>query len=478
VLYGSGLTLIGNLFYGNKYPIVGGSSYTSSVVSYNVTDVDFGTTSSTSGWEQGEGDVYSTALLVSGKTFKPLSGNPALSVLPSLLPDDYPSRDFYGNDINGGAAAGAAQTIIGGGGSYYLELSTNSSQGGDFTVSPTPDADGLYPSSITPAPLANTESGYVFAYYLVNGIKASAPLTLTGHSRLQTVFHLEVNDFSDESNSQTTVGTLRYALTKAENGDIVFLNGIAGTMEIELKSALAQITKSIVIEGNGVTLTRSSSLTESTKFNLLYLNSSSARVTIRGFHFKEGLASTYGGAIRNAANLTLESCIFNGNKNTTNSTTGSGGAIYNTRVLIIRGCTFYGNTSAYRGGALYTYGSTSAITLTGNLFYNSAGDYPIEYHTSGTVTGSYNVVDVSFGTGTTASGWAVGDGDKTTLEDGDDLTVEGDLFDTTSFVPVAALQTPGILPAVAPQDFPLTDFYGTTRTFPGAPGAVASSPSL
>jgi hypothetical protein len=25
-------------------------------------------------------------------------------------------------------------------------------------------------------------------------------------------------------------------------------------------------------------------------------------------------------------------------------------------------------------------------------------------------------------------------------------------------------------------DFPLTDFYGTTRTFPGVPGAVATAP--
>ena len=57
--------------------------------------------------------------------------------------------------------------------------------------------------------------------------------------------------------------TLRYALTNAQDGDIIRFSGVtAGTSVIEVTSALPQITKSITIEGNGVTLTRADSWTD------------------------------------------------------------------------------------------------------------------------------------------------------------------------------------------------------------------------
>jgi hypothetical protein len=98
--------------------------------------------------------------------------------------------------------------------------------------------------------------------------------------------------------------------------------------------------------------------------------------------------------------------------------------------------------------------------------------YPVmrNYSNQGTVSASYNVVDAAFGTGDTQAGWTAGTGDTTFTA----LGITGDPFDTATFAPVSGLSN--VLPATTPEDFPLTDFYGATRTFPGAPGAVVKAP--
>jgi predicted outer membrane repeat protein len=177
-----------------------------------------------------------------------------------------------------------------------------------------------------------------------------------------------------------------------------------------------------------------------------------------------------GGAIYNTGILTLESCIFSGNQTTVSYA--SGGALYSANTLTVRGCTFYGNTAGYQGGAVYFSASGKTLTLTGNLFYgNTAPVYPVVRNNSGTISASYNVADAAFGTGNTQTGWAAGTGDTTFTA----LGITGSPFvNTTSFVPVPALQSPGVLPSPAPAGFPATDFYGAARTFPGAPGAVSA----
>jgi uncharacterized repeat protein (TIGR02543 family) len=314
------------------------------------------------------------------------------------------------------------------------------------------------------------------------------PLTadVTMHAQWQRSW--EVTIFTDETGSETTAGTLRYALDKAQNGDIITFSGVTpGETTIKLKYSgywaipALSITKSLTIEGNGVTLTRSDSWTDNDSgpgTHLLEVQNSTAKVVIRRVHFKNGLTNgSFGGAaISNAGNLTLESCIFSGNREAYTGDTIGGGAVQsynssNTTTLTIRGCTFYNNSiasSSDGGGAVSCW--VGNLTLTGNLFYqNTAAKHPV---VAGgyAATASYNVVDVAFGLENTQAGWSRGTGDKTTLTDLDDLTISGDPFDTTTFAPVPALQS--VLPAAAPEGFPATDFYGATRTFPGAPGAV------
>jgi predicted outer membrane repeat protein len=187
---------------------------------------------------------------------------------------------------------------------------------------------------------------------------------------------------------------------------------------------------------------------------------------IRRLHFKNGLATTDGGAIYTKGTLTLESCVFSGNR-----TTGSGaagGAVCSINTLTIRGCTFYGNNTTDGGGGAVYFSPLGGetLTMTGNLFYGNTS-YPVGLLYGGTVSASYNVVDVAFGTGSNDAGWTGGTGDT--------YITTGDPIESTTFKPKTG--SPGIADiGIVPSDladFPETDFYGKPRTFPGgAAGAI------
>jgi hypothetical protein len=464
------LTLTGNLFYGNTSPynpVVyrGGGTVTSN--GYNVVDVPLGTGNTQSGWIAGTGDITISSLPISPVNFRLLFGSGAANVL-TTLPADYPVKDFYGNDIADGAAAGAVQSMVSGSG-YYLGLSVNTSARGSVSASPQPDADGLVPANVTIT--ATVEEGYQLGYWLVNGIKSGNdnPLTLTlaVHTSVQAVFSGEfvVDNFSDASGSATTAGTLRYAITNAQDGDTIRLDKeTAGETVIELSSALPDITKSITIEGNGVILTPAATAT----IRLMYISGTAVEVTISRVWFKDGLFTNSGGAVyNNYGILSMESCIFSGNQSNY-----YGGAICNSGgTLNVKGCTFVSNI-ATSYGAIYNSNSISTLTLTGNLFYgNTSNSYPVVSPSGTRTSNGYNVVDVAFGTGSAQSGWTAGTGDAT-IEAllGANTTSPFVDIDTLNLAPVSGLGS--VIPDPPPDGFPTTDFYGNTRTWPGAPGAV------
>lgn len=74
----------------------------------------------------------------------------------------------------------------------------------------------------------------------------------------------------------------------------------------------------------------------------------------------------------------------------------------------------------------------------------------------------YNVVDVDLGSLTNQNSWnIIGIGD-TTLSD---LNIIGVPFvDTVNFEPLPSLRN--VMPTTILEDFPTTDFYGNTRTWP------------
>jgi hypothetical protein len=480
---GNTLTLTGNLFYGNTagtasgagYPAVYNTTIANTVnASYNTADAAFGTGTAQSGWTAATGNVYVTALTVLPGTFKVLYGNPAAAMLPDPPPEDYPAADFYGNAISGGGAAGSVQTVTPDG-YFWLEIPVNDDLFGSVSVSPAPNGDGLIPNGAITLTATASGDSRAFAYWLQSGDQVRAnpySLVINGHTRIQAVFGrlVTVHDLGDGAGSESQV-SLRYALGNAQDNDVIRVSGVTpGATAIELESALPQITKSIVIEGNGVTLTRAASWTGSSDTSqLLYINNTGALVGISGVHFKNGLATERGGAIRSNGTLTLESCIFSGNQTTSTGANNGGGAVNSSGKLIIRGCTFYGNTAGGSGGAVGVQNAT-ILTLTGNLFYgNTAGSMPVLYRynpNAANFNASYNVVDVDFGMGAGESGWAAEEGDTTFTA----LTIAGVPFNITTFVPVIRLRS--VLPGTAPTGFPTTDFNGAVRTFPGAPGAI------
>jgi len=100
------LTLTGNLFYGNKVNDTSTEwqilyTSTSLISSYNVVDLSFGTTAGESGWDAGLNDKMFTNLgipevPINTGTFKPVLA--LNSIVPSsLLSDNFPLTDFYGN---------------------------------------------------------------------------------------------------------------------------------------------------------------------------------------------------------------------------------------------------------------------------------------------------------------------------------------------------------------------------------------------
>lgn len=115
-----------------------------------------------------------------------------------------------------------------------------------------------------------------------------------------------------------------------------------------------------------------------------------ADVSITGIWFQggdaTGLASGgdgFGGAIRNAGNLTLRDCTFYNNYSGDESYIGSGGAIANTGALTVIGSSFAMNYAVYNnGGAIYNAGTATVTNSTfinnwagvsGGAIYNAAG---------------------------------------------------------------------------------------------------------
>jgi hypothetical protein len=461
------LTLTGNVFYGNSatsHSVVRNNGGTVTSGGYNVANRPGGITLGDSGWVFDGTDVQATTAPIGLVSFKPLSGLDAAGRI-TTKPEDYPTVDFYGNPIPAsGAQAGAVQELTNG---FILEFSANDNLRGSVSAIPAPDSDGVVPAG----PVAITASpnlGYDLGYWLVNGNKteSTAPNTLnlnhSVHTVVQAVFTRTVTVTSADDSG---VGTLRDALTEAQSGDTIEISEglvITLTSQLSLSGAI-----NLTIEGGGATLTQTGTN------RLLYISNSNADVTIRRLHFKDGnltLASAYGGAIDNNGTLTLESCIFSGNRTVSTSSYSCGGAIYNDGAsgsLTVRGCTFYNNIAIFagtsgdaRGGAIFNDGT---LSLTGNVFYgNSATYYSVVCNNGAIVTtGGYNVSDKS--SGIYYSGWTF---------DGTDVQATTAPIGLVSLKPRPDLDAAGRI-TTRPENYPTVDFYGNPILLSGAhAGAV------
>jgi hypothetical protein len=421
---------------------------------YNVSDKAGGTTATTSGWNFIATDVQATGLPLHTATFKPFSTGVAYQGI-AARPEGYPTVDFYGTAIPAtNAMAGAVQDAITTSG-YMLDYGAT----GPGTVSVTDgsaDGYGMYTGSVT-LTATNSANG-VFVHWTVDGTKQleqtppnKLTLAMDGHKTVRGVF---ATAWQVTSGANEGTGSLRQAITSAATGDYIVL---APELTVTLTATL-HITNSLVIEGNGSTLTQTG-LTTSNANQLLTISSATAEVRISRLHFKGGRSNDYGSAIRNTGKLTLESCIFTDNITEFSNSYAYGGAICTTSgSLTVLGCTFTGNQALATGNGAAIYRQSGTLSLTGNIFAgNSAPSYSVVY--SATTTGGYNVSDKPTGTTAAGSGWNFDAND-----------VQREVAFDSAFKPSSAGGLP-VIPSL-PAGFPTTYFDGTSRGSNSTPGAM------
>jgi hypothetical protein len=466
--------LIGNVFWGNtaaSYPVLGGTP-TLTVQGFNVSDKEGGTSATQSGWNFATGDKQAMSLPFSFATFRPIGGAGLENVI-TTRPSGYPKTDFYGDPIpEENAAAGAAQIPTATGNSFVLDYAAVGA--GELSASgATVDADGLTPAGSNVILTAQASAGARFAYWTVDGAKdgeQSPELTvaMNAHKTVRAVF----STIHTINTLDSGPGSLREALDKAVSEDtIVFPAG----QTITLFTPLSSIRKSLVIEGNGATLTQRGFIPASQSQLLNFIQGAAA--SISRLHFKGGRATGQGGAIRSSqSNLTLESCIFSDNVTTNTGATGGGAIWSGNGTLSVSGCTFYKNTGGEGGAIYYNQGSGAIaggpLTLTGNVFLgNTATTSPVVgVATNSTViSGGHNVSDTAGGTGSSQSGWQFETGDNADIYAG-----ASPFLSSVSFRPFsggAALNAITTLPSGYPEE----DFYGDPIQTPAAAGAAQTA---
>jgi hypothetical protein len=463
--------LTGNVFFGNSggdYPVIFNSAVSGG---FNLADRPSGTGSGQSGFNFTGTDAVINSVPFHPLSFKNLFGSASAGRIIGSLPPDYPALDFYGQAITLPAASGAVQETLTNSEDHLLLAEPNRNGLGSVVITPA-SPDGLYSGPVTLT--ANPAASCLFSHWTIvegadiieNPYANSVTVNVSGPLIVQAVFYRElpVSNLSDEDGSETTPGTLRYALTNSQPGDVISFTGItAGLSTVELQSALPLINHDLTIEGNGVVITRHASWTDvSQSSQLLNIGqgySSSYTAKISRMHFKNGRASNSGAAIRKrGGNLTLESCIFSGNRHAEPGN--GGGAVYQEEgTLTVTGCTFYDNHSLTFGGAIHNNWGT--LKLAGNLFYGNtaAGSANALY---GTVTSQgYNVVDISLGSnGSIPSGTS---GDK---------AINSLPLSPVRFRPITGGGADSVISGSLPAGYPETDFYGQTITLPASAGAV------
>ena len=212
------------------------------------------------------------------------------------------------------------------------------------------------------------------------------------------------------SSADNGPGTLRAAITAANNGDaIAFALNLPATITLITGELL--ITKSITISGPGSGSLTISGNNSSRVFNI----GTSNTVNISGVRIADGVADGGGvgaGIYVDTATLTLTNCAVH-NNHASGGGTASGGGIYsNQSQLTFNGCTVDSNTATGDGGGIYTTGSSLTIdrtTITGNSaiigggLFNGAGTVSITDSLVNTNTATHGGGAANVGTVGTAT---------------------------------------------------------------------------
>jgi hypothetical protein len=132
--------------------------------------------------------------------------------------------------------------------------------------------------------------------------------------------------------------------------------------------ATLQIARPLTIVGAGVGQTILDGGEQSQVIDI----SADGEVTLQALSITNGTSGTGGGAIRNAANLTLVDAELTANTSTYAAYDDGGGAISSTNALTLRNTIVHGNTSAQYGGGIFVRAGTMTVDDGSSIEMNTA----------------------------------------------------------------------------------------------------------
>lgn len=202
--------------------------------------------------------------------------------------------------------------------------------------------------------------------------------------RIRNLSHVYVaitgNDTTGDGSPALPFQSLAKAISEVRaNGTVHVANGeYKGTSNKGLIiDKNMKILRDTWISGTG-----SSVIIDAERSGTIFSINSGMNVTFQSLTLTNG-TSSYGGAIHNRGNLTVDNCIFTGNRASV-----VGGAIINWYgTLNVTGCTFTGNTVMGDGGAIGNSGTCTVINSTFNGNNASNGGAIFNYLNTLTVKG-------------------------------------------------------------------------------------------
>jgi VCBS repeat-containing protein len=319
-------------------------------------------------------------------------------------------------------------------------------------------------------------------------------------------------------------GTLRAAITQAngndENDTINFT--VAGTIGLGSTLALIEASRSVTINGAGVTVSGGGTVR-------VFDVAAGVTAAMTGLTVTGGFHQIEGAGIRNAGSLNLTGCTVRGNQAGTTITSGSGGGFFNAAggaltltncevvsngatafttgaqggggglnngTLNVLGTTFAGNASASFGGGLLNNGT---LSIGWSTFAGNGGNGGAAIYSNGALTatdttiagnpslGGGGALAVAAGTAILANTIVAG---NVTSPGGSPSDVTGALDLGSSFNLIGGAASSGglvngvngnIVGVANPGLAPLGDYGGPTRTvalLPGSPALDAARPFL
>ena len=212
----------------------------------------------------------------------------------------------------------------------------------------------------------------LFGIRSVNSIRGAA-IWLIAVCAIATGAHATTLIVSNTNDSGP--GSLRQALTDANDGDTIDATGISGV--ITLTTGQLLVDKSVTINGAGADVL---AVDGNASIRIFQIGSDKT-VTISDFTIRNGHDDVSGGGILNGngASLTITSCIVSGSS--AGNIQGQGGGIFNSGTLTIVNSMVSGNTAGAAGGVsgdgggICNRGMLTIVnnTISGNMAISKSG---------------------------------------------------------------------------------------------------------